>query len=799
MNRLLTLVIGTALAASATPSQAQQTSEQLGRGFHVVTTSSGNLLSWRTLPGDAAEGISFAIECINEGQEREIYEIGKGAPSCYLDKAKHEAYVLRVVKEDGSFVDDQTSAITRPEASLRQVKLNRPDGGSTTSGAFTYSPNDCSVGDVDGDGEYEIIVKWDPSNSKDNSQTGHTGNTILDCYEIVGDEVGKQLWRIDLGKNIRAGAHYTTFLVYDLDGDGKAELVAKTAPGSKDATGAYVSEAGADDAIKGITTNEKDLRNSNGHVTQGEEFLTVFSGETGRALQTVWYNPNRGQETGKASSYGTWETIAGKKTNYNRGERYNACVAYLDGTDHLPSIIMQRGYYTMAYFWAVDWDGTNLTTRWLHRGNTSNTWDVVDGSGQVIASGSGKSSYGQGVHSISVGDVDDDGFDEIVMGSATIDHDGKLLCSTGFGHGDAIHLGKFIPGRPGMQIYMPHEESGPGYGDDLHDAATGEILYRGYTSKDNGRGVACDMFYKINTSTGLDEYYGWEFWSGAMDVPVNAVTMESVGKKPDTNFRLYWDGDLYDETFDGGFNSSSNTCNPHIRSWNGSSLTETRLSTFGGDPQTCNYTKATPCLIADIWGDWREEIVMWDASDYATLDIYSTETTTAYPVPCLMTDHTYRMGIVWQNASYNQPPHLGYNLPDVYHCTYDVVEGQLTDTVEVGQPYRLVISTKLAESCSINYDKMPDGITWKYDAEAQTLTVSGTPTAKGTTTRLFTFDGKYNSCKATVRIIVREPSGLSTVTNDDNEPSVRYDLLGRQTGTSDNGILIQNRKKFFEK
>ncbi len=793
MNRYFAILFATIIAILSGRTMAQQTSEQLGRGFHVVTTSSGNLLTWRTLPTDMQENVSFEIAVFSSDGTDETWPIETGAPSCYLDKEKHEAYQLKVFKY-GVLQENLTSSRTVPEKSLRQVKLNRPEGGSTASGSFTYSPNDCSVGDVDGDGEYEIIVKWDPSNSKDNSQTGYTGNTLFDCYEIVGDEVGKQLWRIDMGVNIRAGAHYTTFLVYDMDGDGKAEFIVKTAPGTKDATGAYVSEAGADSSITGITSNEKDFRNSNGHVIEGEEFLTIFSAETGRALQTIWYNPNRGMETGKASAYGTWETIMGKKTNYNRGERYNACVAYLDGVDHLPSIIMQRGYYTQAYFWAVDWDGINLTTRWLHRGQTASTWDVVDASGTVLASGTGKSSYGQGVHGISVGDVDDDGFDEIVMGSATIDHDGRLLCSTGFGHGDAIHLGKLIPQRPGLQIYMPHEEAAADYGDDLHDAATGEILYRGYTSKDNGRGLACDMFYKFNSSTGLDRYAGWEFWSGAVSAPVNAVTMTEVGTKPDTNFRIYWDGDLYDESFDGQFSSSTNTCNPRIISWNGNSTTTTKLSSYGGNPQSCNYTKATPCLTADIWGDWREEIIMWDTSDYATLDIYSTVTTTPYPVPCLMTDHLYRMGIVWQNASYNQPPHLGYYLPDVFHCTYEVVEGQLVDTVEVGQPYKLVIRTRLVEDCSVNND-LPEGISWSWDADAQTLIVSGTPTKSGTTSRAFTLAGKYNSCKASVRFVIREASAIEQVKADPTAEQTGYDLLGRPVKRASNGIQIQNGQK----
>ena len=270
--------------------------------------------------------------------------------------------------------------------------------------------------------------------------------------------------------------------------------------------------------------------------------------------------------------------------------------------------------------------------------------------------------------------------------------------------------------------------------------------------------------------------------------------MTEVGTKPDTNFRIYWDGNLYDESFDGQFSSSTNTCNPRIISWNGSSTTTTKLSSYGGNPQSCNYTKATPCLTADIWGDWREEIIMWDASDYATLDIYSTVTTTPYPVPCLMTDHLYRMGIVWQNASYNQPPHLGYYLPDVFHCTYEVVEGQLVDTVEVGQPYKLVIRSRLVEDCSVNND-LPEGLSWSWDAEAQTLIVSGTPTKSGTTSRAFTLAGKYNSCKASVRFVIREASAIDQVKADPAAEQTGYDLLGRPVKRASSGIQIQNGQK----
>ena len=774
-----------------------QTSESLDRGLAVITTSGGNAVQWRILPTDVQRGYTYTLRSFaNATSDTEFttQSFTTANASFYLDKKRSARYQVLTHDADGNVIDSLTSGIVSPHAQMLQLPMNRPEATSTAS----YYPNDASVADVDGDGQYELILKWNPSTSLDNSYSGKTDETIYDCYEIAGDDFGKQLWRIRMGKNIRSGAHYSPFLVYDFDGDGKAEFVLKTAPGTTDANGAYVSTVGASDDIRNITTNASDLRNGNGHVTSGEEFLTIFNGETGAAMQTVWYNPNRGQGCGSAASYGQWESVAGKSTNYNRGERYGACVAHLDGVDQLPSMIFQRGYYTFAYFWAVDWDGTNLTTRWLHRGTSKTTWSVVDGTGKQIASGTGKSSFGQGVHGISVADVDGDGMDEIVMGSATIDHDGKLLCSTGFGHGDAIHVGHFDPDRAGMQIFMPHEESACSYGADLHDATTGEVLYRATSDKDNGRGIAGDFFYKVNGTTGLDEMLGWELFSNSESAPYNFVSGASATKSTDKNFRLYWNGDLYDDSFDGRYSNNTGITGqevndhigsnaPRIQSWNGSSLSTTNLSTYGGTPRTCNTTKATPCLIADIWGDWREEIICWEDSDPSLLDIYTTVETTQYPVPCLMTDHVYRMGIAWQNVGYNQPPHLGYYLPDAYLARYVVsADGtQLTDTLELGQEIEpLVIKARNAASITKSGTILSGlGMTTTIDLENQTVTVSGAPTKKGTYSGAVVFTGTYNKCTAPVKFVVVEAtSGIGEVSSDMADGAALRDLCGRRIG-----------------
>ena len=526
-----------------------------------------------------------------------------------------------------------------------RMPVSRPEGGVAPDGRqYAYTPNDCSVGDVDGDGDYELILKWEPTNAHDNSHDGYTGNVILDCYRLDGT----QLWRIDLGRNIRAGAHYTQFLVYDFDGDGRAELICKTAPGSLDASRRYVSEVADDEAIRQID-NHADHRNKRGRIQSGEELLTVFNGLTGEAIHTVWYNPNRGYGVGGSAEYAGW---GDKMVEGNRGERYLACVAYLAGMDKNPSAVMCRGYYTRSYLWAVDFDGKHLSTRWLHASLSSSHWTLADGTGKIVneAKHLKATAYGQGAHSIAVADVDDDGCDEITYGSAAIDHDGSLLYSTGLGHGDAQHLADLDPARPGLEYFMVHE-SFP-YGADLRDARTGEIIWSEPADFDAGRGLAAD----------IDPHHeGCEMWHigshTVKDIKGNAI----ADSLPAVNFRIYWDGDLQEELL-----ANMNwrpSFPPYLQKWDGEKAVPLPLSNCRhlyemGNTTSCNWTKATPNLQADIFGDWREELIFWDKNDASHLNIFTTNIPTDYRVVTLMHDHIYRMGVAWQNVSYNQPPHV---------------------------------------------------------------------------------------------------------------------------------------------
>ncbi|MEO3774167.1 cellulose binding domain-containing protein [Micromonospora sp. B9E7] len=560
--------------------------ENLDRGLVSIRSGSGNLVSWRLL-GTETAGVAFNLY---RSSTRVNASPITGATN-YLDSgaAAGSAYTVRAVV--GGVEQAASAPALQFGAGYLDVPLQVPAGGSTPSGeSYTYSANDASVGDLNGDGSYEIVLKWDPSNAKDNSQSGYTGNVYVDAYTLGGT----RLWRLDLGRNIRAGAHYTQFQVYDYDGDGRAEVAMKTADGTRSGTGQVIGSSSADH------------RNSSGYVLSGPEYLTMFDGQTGAVLSTVNYDPPRGTVSSWGDSYG------------NRVDRFLAGTAYLDG--QRPSLIMARGYYTRAVIAAWDFRNGTLTRRWTFDSNSS-------GNGAAA---------GQGNHQLSVADVDGDGRQEIVYGAATIDDNGRLLHSTGNGHGDALHVGDLDPGRSGLEVFKVDEDASKpsSY---FADARTGQVLWSTPASGDNGRGVSADIWAGSP---------GAESWSSAVAGLAN-TRGQNIGRKPSSaNFLAWWDGDPVRELLDGTAVDKYGTGG------------DTRLLT-GSSVASNNGTKSTPALSGDILGDWREEVV-WRTSDSRALRIYSTPTPTSTRIYTLMHDPQYRVAIAWQNTAYNQPPHPGF-------------------------------------------------------------------------------------------------------------------------------------------
>ena len=710
MNKIWCL--GLSLALGLGSAQAARQMEWLNRGLVAVKTTNGVFLSWRVLGTD---GNTTGFNLYRDGEK--IASFTGSQASNYTDTkgTASSKYSVKAVVGGKEMAAD--AAVSVWSNQYLTVNLDRPNGGSD----YTYSPNDIAVGDVDGDGEFELILKWDPSNSKDNSQKGKTGNVIIDCYKING----KKLWRIDLGVNIRAGAHYTQMLVGDYDSDGKAEFAVKTAPGTKDGSGKYLSLGSAKGA-----DHSKDYRNSNGYILTGPEWLTIFNGETGKEMATVDYNPGRGTVKSWGDSYG------------NRVDRFLATNAYLDGKK--PSMVFQRGYYTRMAITAYDWDGKTLSQRWYYNAATS-----------------GQECYGQGNHNISAGDVDGDGFDEIIEGSCAVDHDGKFMYRTGKGHGDAMHLSDLDPDNPGLEVWQVHEEKPYGY--DLHDARTGKLLFNETSSGDNGRGVAGDVD-SLNR--------GHELWSAAN---WNTYTVKGkiwkADKRPAYNFRIYWDSDLLDELLD----------NTTISKWDHAKQQSNTLFQMQGN--SCNTTKATPNFSGDILGDWREEVILHDGA--SKLYIYTTTIPTEHRMYTLAHDPIYRLGMSWQNTAYNQPPHLGFWLygnkdkfptPDITlvgdHTPKPATiikqgAGSSSQAIALGDsiiPFTFAIQN--ADGATV--ENLPAGVTAKWNAQTNSLYFSGTPTVSGEYTYTITTKGGDAEFGEATR------SGKFTIT-DTNAPIIPAD------------------------
>lgn len=602
---LLIILILAAACCFAGPRQM----EALTRGVVAVKQADkGVYIGWR-LFGTDPEAIAFNVYRIAEdGEPVKVNPKPITNSTNYVDQGadaqKRLKYFIRPVLDGKELPASKT--VTAWEDNYLEIPIQPIDG---------YRPGDASIADLDGDGEYEIVLHQ-ASRARDNSFAGITGTPILDAYEMDGT----LLWRIDLGINIREGEHYTQFMVYDLDGDGRAELACKTADGTKDGTGKIIGDKDKD----WRTHDEGSSRD--GRILEGPEYFTIFDGRTGAALKTVDYIPSREPIDG-------WGGIGGNGGNDNYGnrcDRFLACVAYLDG--ERPSVVMCRGVYGRTVLAAWDWRDGKLTSRW-----------VFD-SGISYPPFEDASPYsGMGGHSLSVADVDKDGKDEIIYHSMVIDDNGEGLYSTGFRHGDALHVSDMYPQRPGLEVLTIHENEEetvrfqtPGVV--MRDAATGTVLWKHSPGVDVSDGIAADIDPR---------YPGFEAWDsiGDMRDAKGAV----IGKAPRMqDFVIWWDGDLLRELLAG----------TSIYKWKWEDGTAERIFSAGSGRRR---GWGRPQLMGDMIGDWREELLI-TGPDRQSLRLYTTTIPTEHRLYTLMHDPQYRLSIAWQNVVYNKPPHTSFFL-----------------------------------------------------------------------------------------------------------------------------------------
>ena len=643
MNKKLLATSALALLVSM-GANAQRFTDKLDRGLVAVKTTKGVYCSWR-IQADEYYDVKYNLYRDGTKVNAEPLDV-----SNFTDTSGSESsqYTVKAVLNG---VEQQASkAATVFKSNYKEIKIKHD-----ASLKATYEPNDACCADVDGDGEVEILMKF---NNKEEAEQLYPKNgptidgvatkeySMLACLK----QDGTVLWWVNCGPNMGDFQNNEQNIVgYDWDMDGKAEVVMRLEEGSTvhmaDGTTYTI---GANGKNGSSWTNYREPKGSGSvewFTHYGKEFLWYCEGATGKPYQCIEF-PLKRLEDGETDLKAAWGDGYG-----HRSSKYFFGAPYLDGKH--PSIFLGRGIYTRHKFIAYDVDPKthDLKVRWKWTNNQP-----------------GSPWYGQGYHNYIVADVDWDGRDEIVWGSMVIDDNGKGLSTTGLGHGDSQHIGDFNPYIHGQEMFACNEDNPS---NNYRDATTSKIYYRKTDTNDDGRCLAGNFYNDFPGAVG----------HSAHDTPISTVTNEHVNTNTNglsMNFRIYWDGDLLEECF-----NNTEVTKPGVGT----------IATFLG-AYSNNSTKATPCYQGDIFGDWREEVIERTADN--NIRIYTTNEPTKWRNYSLWYDHQYRNGMVWQPCGYNQPPHVSYFLGELEGITIAPPPLTTTGREEVGSSISKALDGKHA-------------------------------------------------------------------------------------------------------
>ncbi len=622
MRKTYSLFILLLLVLFSSYSYGQRRMENLDRGTVAVKTAGGVYVNWRI---NGTEWFDVSYNIYRNGIKLNATPITGASNYQDVSGTLASKYVVKAVAGGVELNETkEVSVLEKPWVEFKLREIPKIAGVPDTC-YYSYRINDMTVADLDGDGEYELIVKrvnkyfnWD--NPFENKY-----NNLVEAYKMDGT----YLWTIDLGPNVFHDIELNV-LAYDFDGDGKAEIVMRSSEGTIDGKGNKIGDVANELGVMkpdGVTDYRADMKENGGYIFEryGIEFLSLYDGATGEELDRIVHIPRE--------PFDQWGPGMKGGQLAHRATKFHYGAPYLDGKN--PSIFISRGVYTRIKMRTYDVVDKKFVFKW--------DFDSEDGKHPGY-------SY-QGYHNYVIADVDNDGCDEIVYGSMTVDHNGKGLYTTLLGHGDAIHISNFDPYRKGLEVWACLESS-PNYGTTLRAAESGEILWHRVAGRDMGRCMAANI---------TNNYKGAELWDN--DHMYSASERKTISPpRGGTSFRIFWDGDLLEEIATQDVEKNYNG-----RKWEGRiSKYDEKAGRWGFIMQadtfyTCNDSKGTPCLQADLFGDWREEII-YRSNDDQTIRIYTTTYPTDHRIYTLMHDMQYRQAIAWQMCGYNQPPHPSFFL-----------------------------------------------------------------------------------------------------------------------------------------